>query len=76
MKWPTEYLTPQAMIASQPMLVKKVMVPCGYGARRIFEIAPAASLQIPPVKQTVSSRREIIVEIISPFAFTFKIPFH
>jgi hypothetical protein len=26
--------------------------------------------------ETVASRNEMIVQIISPFAFTFKIPFH
>jgi hypothetical protein len=45
----------------------------------LFEEVSAAPMTIsafPDTAKTVASRNEMIVEIISLFAFTFKIPFH
>jgi hypothetical protein len=41
-----------------------------------FERRDRQSLSVGDAKKTVAVHEDGIVEIISPFAFTFKIPFH
>jgi hypothetical protein len=48
-------------------------------ATSVFRCAKTAGpfrRRFPAEGKTVASPNELIVEIISPFAFTFKIPFH
>jgi hypothetical protein len=49
------------------------------GVKSLEEIRVASNLErciFVDLAKTISSRNDMIVEIISPFAFTFKIPFH
>jgi hypothetical protein len=76
MKWLTEYSNCRAMIVSISKLRENVALlaqemPADQAERRgpdRFNFTRRAKI--------VASRDEMIVEIISPLAFTFKIPFH
>jgi hypothetical protein len=70
MKWLTEYSNWRATIVSISKSPKNVAAPAGKMP------ANQAERRGPELTKIVASRDEMIVEIISPLAFTFKIPFH
>jgi len=76
MKWLTEYFGAQAMITSAFKLRWRLSA-AGVNLRQEVSIASKYWQCTFVVREkTVSSSYDGIVEIISPSAFTFKIPFH
>jgi hypothetical protein len=76
MKWLTEYSNCRATIVSISKSRKKVAVLAGKMPANQAERCGRDRFNFTGGAKIVASRDEMIVEIISPLAFTFKIPFH
>jgi hypothetical protein len=75
-KWLTEYSRRRA--TSVVFFKSPWKIVCGQHESGARWSGRAASDQLDPAKsaKTVPSRKQMIMEIISPSALTFKIPFH
>jgi hypothetical protein len=76
MKWLTEYSNCWATIVSISKSRKNVALLAGKMPADQAERCERDRFNFTGDAKIVASRDEMIVEIISPLAFTFKIPFH
>jgi hypothetical protein len=76
MKWLTEYSNRRATIVSISKSRKNVALPAGKMPANQAGRCGRTRFNFTGRAKIVASRDEMIVEIISPLAFTFKIPFH
>jgi hypothetical protein len=76
MKWLTEYSNRVATIVSISKSRKNVALFVGKMPANQAERCGRDRFNFTSAAKIVASRGEMIVEIISPLAFTFKIPFH